>query len=141
VIPSILAESPNEVLLNVYWLCPCPQSEQQQVPPLVVICNYVLEDIRTRMLRFFPDVSTHGGGSLRHFYADASQRVFGIQIEATSLLTKQETIQQLLVPVQTLKALKALTRSPVYRRASCYEPFIGRRLAYASRAAGRKLQC
>ena len=141
VIPSVLAERPSEFLLNVYRLCPRPQSGQQQVSPPAIIRSYVLsvsgilEDIRT--LRFFPDVSARGGASPGHFYADASRRVFGIQIEATSVSTKRETIQELLVPVQ---ALKACTRSPVYRRASvCYEPFIGRRLAYASRAAERKV--
>jgi len=141
VIPSVLAERPSEFLLNVYRLCPRPQSGQQQVSPPAIIRSYVLsvsdvlEDIRT--LRFFPDVSARGGASPGHFYADASRRVFGIQIEATSVSTKRETVQELLVPVQ---ALKACTRSPVYRRASvCYEPFIGRRLAYASRAAERKV--
>ena len=63
-------------------------------------------------LRFLPDVGTRGASS-EHIYADASQRVFGIQIEVTSLSTKRETVQ--------------------------YELFIGRRLAYASRAAVRKV--
>ena len=140
VIPSVPAECPSEILLNVYQLCTGPQSGQQQAPPAimrsyVLSVSDVLEEIRT--LRFFPDVSARGGASPGHFYADASRRVFGIQIEATSLSTKRETVQELLVPVQ---ALKAPMRSPVYRRASvCYEPFIGRRIAYASRAAERKV--
>jgi hypothetical protein len=63
--------------------------------------------------------------------------MFGIQIEATFRSTKRNTVQELLVPVQ---ALKASTRSPVYRSVSVrYEPFIGRRLAYASRAAEGKI--
>ena len=141
VIPSVLAERSSEFLLNVHRLCPRPQSGQQQVSPPAIIRSYVLsvsdvlEDIRT--LRSFPDVSARGGASTGHFYADASRRVFGIQTEATSLLAKRGTIQELLVLVL---ALKACTRSPVYRRASvCYEPFIGRLLAYASRAAERKV--
>ena len=74
-------------------------------------------------LRFFPNVSTRSGASPGHFYTDASQHAFGIQIEVTSLSTKMETVQELLVPIQ---ALKASMQSPVYRRASvCYEPFIG----------------
>jgi len=105
VIPSVLADRPSEILLNVYWLYPRPQSIQQQVPPPAII----------RTLRFFPDVSARGGASPGHVYADASRRVFGTQIEATSLATKRETVQELLVPVQ---ALKASTQSPVYRRAS-----------------------
>lgn len=141
VIPSVLAERPGEIVLNVFRLCPRLQSGQQQVPPPAIIRSYalsvsdVLEDIRT--LRFFPDVSARGGASPGHFYADASRRVFGIQIEATSLSTKRETVQELLVPV---RALMACPRSPVYLRASVrYEPFVGRRLAYASRAAERKI--
>jgi len=144
VIPSVLPERPGEIMLNVYRLCPRPQPGQQQVSPrpaAAIIRSYalslsdVLEDIRT--LRFFPDVSARGGASPGHFYADASRRVFGIQIEATSRSTKREIVQELLVPVQ---ALKACGRSPVYRCASVrYEPFIGRRLAYASRAAERKV--
>ena len=140
-IPSILVEHPSELLLHVYQLCPRPQFGQQQVSPPAIIRNYVLsftdvlQDICT--LRFVPDVNARGGASLGHFYADASQRVFGIHTEATSLSTKRETVQELFVPVPTLEAS---TRSPMYRRASvCYEPFIGRRLAYASRAAERKV--
>ena len=141
VVPSVLAERPGEIVLNVFRLCPRPQSGQQQVSPPAIIRSYalsvsdVLEDIRT--LRFFPDVSARGGASPRYFFADASRRMFGIQIEATSLSTKRETVQELLVPV---RALKACPRSPVYRRAGVfYEPFVGRRLAYASRAAERKI--
>jgi len=141
VIPSVLAERPSEIVLNVYRLCPRPQSGRQPVPPPAIIrshalsVSHVLEEIRT--LRFFPDVSARGGASPGHFYADASRRVFGIQIEATSLSTKRETVQELLVPV---RALKAHMRSPMCRRASVrYEPFVGRRLAYASRAAERKI--
>jgi hypothetical protein len=130
--PSILAEPSSQILLNVHRLCPHSQPGQQPrvsrspaiVRSYVLSVSDVLEYICT--LRFFPDVSARGGASPGHFYADASQRVFGIQIEATSYLTKRETVQELLVPVQTLKAS---ARSPVYRRASvCYEPFIGRRL-------------
>jgi len=63
--------------------------------------------------------------------------VFGVQSKAMSLSTNGETVQELLVPVQ---APKASALSPVYRRAvMCYEPFIGRRLEYALRAAGRKV--
>jgi hypothetical protein len=146
VIPSVLAERSNEILLNVYRLCPRPQPGQQQqaspsLSPPGIIRSYalsvsdVLEDICT--LRFFPDVSARGGTSPGHFYADASRRVFGIQIEATFRSTKQNIVQELLVPVQ---ALKASMRSPVYRSATVrYEPFIGRRLAYASRAAEGKI--
>ena len=101
VIPSVLAERPNEILLNVYRLCPRPQPGQQQQasppppPPPAIIRSYalsisdVLEDIRT--LRFFPDVSARGGASPGHFYADASPRVSGIQIEMISLSTKRVT--------------------------------------------------
>jgi hypothetical protein len=131
VIPSVLSERPGEIVLNVYPLF--PQSGRQQAP--AIIRSYVLSlpDVRIRTLRFFPDVSARGGASPGHFYADASKRVFGIQIEATSLSTEGEgeTVEELLVPVQ---ALKATTRVPPYQRASVsYEPFIGRRLAYASR--------
>ena len=149
VIPAVLAERPSEIVLNVYPLRPCPQPGQQQAPPppaMMTIRSYVisvsdvLSDIRT--LRFFPDVSARGGASPGHFYADASRRVFGIQIEATSVSTKRETVQELLVPVQALSSASSTTtttRSPVYRRASVrYEPFIGRRLAYASRAAAER---
>jgi len=132
VIPSVLSEDPGEIVLNVYPLF--PQLGQQQAP--AIIRSYVLSlpDVRIRTLRFFPDVSARGGASPGHFYADASKRMFGIQIEVTSLSTEgEETVQELLVPVQ---ALKATTRAPPYRRASVpYEPFIGRRLAYASRVA------
>ena len=144
VIPSVLAERSNEILLNVYRLCPRSQPGQQQQispPPAAIIRSYVLsisddlEDIRT--LRFFPDVSARGGATPGHFYADASRRMFGIQIEAMFRSTKRNTVQELLVPV---RALKASTRSPVYRSASVrYEPLIGRRLAYASRAAEGKI--
>jgi hypothetical protein len=96
VIPSVLAERSSEALLNVYRLCPRPQpGQQQQVspsPPPAIICSYVLpvsvlEDIRT--LRFFPDVSAQDGASPGHFYADASRRMFGIQIEATFRSTSE----------------------------------------------------
>jgi len=135
VIPSVLAERLNDIVLNVYWLCSRRQSGQQQVPPPAIVRNYALEDIHT--LPFFPDISARGGTSPGHCYADASQRVFGVRIEATSVSTKREPVQELLVPVQ---ALKASARSPMYRRASVYyEQFIGRRLPYASRAAERKV--
>ena len=63
--------------------------------------------------------------------------MFGIQIDATFRSTKRNIIQELLVPVQ---ALKTSTLSSMYRSASVrYEPFIGRRLAYASKGAGRKI--
>jgi len=42
VIPSVLAERPGEILLNIYRLCPCPQSGQQPVPPPAIICSYAL---------------------------------------------------------------------------------------------------
>ena len=114
--PSVLAGRPGELPLDVYQRCPRHQFGQRQVSPPAIIRNYVLsvsdvlEDIFT--LRFLPDVGTRGG-SPEHIYADASQRVFGIQIEVTSLSTKRETVQ--------------------------YELFIGQRLAYASRAAERKV--
>jgi len=144
VIPSVLSdpERPGEIGLDVYQFCPYPRPPrrgQQEAPTVILVRSYVLsvsdvlKDIRT--LRFFPDVSARGGAPSPpgHFYADASKRAFGIQVEATSLSTKQETLQELLVP---LRALSAPTREPPYRRASVsYEPFIGRRLAYASRAA------
>ena len=133
VIPSVLSERPGEIVLDVYPFF--PQLGQQQAP--TIIRSYVLSllDVRIRTLRFFPDVSARGGASPGHFYADTSKRMFGIEIEATSLSTdgEGETVQELLVPVQ---ALKATTLAPQYRRASVpYEPFIGRRLAYASRVA------
>jgi hypothetical protein len=138
VIPSVLSERTGEIVLNVYALC--PQPGQQQAPAVIRSYVLTLPDAQIRTLRFFPDVSARGGASPGHFYADASKRVFGIQIEATSPSTKgeeEETVQELLVPVQ---ALKAATRAPPYRRASVpYEPFLGRRLAYASRAAEGRL--
>jgi len=110
------------------WIKPLPAV----IRSYVISDSDVLEGIRT--LR----VSARGGACPGHFYADALRRAFGIQIEATSLSTKRETVQELLVPVQ---ALKASTQSPVNRRASvCYEPFIGQRLASASRVAERKVQ-
>jgi hypothetical protein len=147
VIPSVPSERPVDIVLNVYRFCPCPrprpqqrvQQVQQETLAGILVRSYVLSvsdvlgDVRT--LRFFPDVSARGGAASPpgHFYADASTRVFGIQVEATSLSTKRETVQELLVP---LRALSGPTREPAYRRASVsYEPFIGRRLAYASRAA------
>ena len=123
--PSILAEPLSEILVNVHQLCPHPQPGQQpQVSRSpAIVRSYVLKYICT--LRFFPDVSGWGSASPGHVYADASQRVFGIRIEATSHSMKREIVQELLVPVQTLKAS---ARSPVYRHASVrYEPFIGRR--------------
>ncbi len=139
VIPSVLSEQrPGEIVLNVYALC--PQPGQQQAPAVIRSYVLTLPDAHIRTLRFFPDVSARGGASPGYFYADASKRVFGIQIEAASPSTKGEegeTVQELLVPVQ---ALKATTLAPQYRRASVpYEPFIGRRLAYASRAAEGRL--
>jgi hypothetical protein len=149
VIPSVLSDSehPGEIGLDVYQFCPCPcpsRRGQQEAPTAILVRSYVLsvsdvfKDIRT--LRFFPDVSARGGAPSPpgHFYADASKRAFGIQVEATSLSTKRETLQELLVP---LRALSAPTREPPYRRASVsYEPFIGRRLAYASRAAAAAVE-
>lgn len=147
VIPSVLSdpERPGEIGLDVYQFCPCPcpprtrGQQPEEAPTAVLVRSYVLsvsdvlKDIRT--LRFFPDVSARGGAPSPpgHFHADASKRAFGIQVEATSLSTKRETLQELLVP---LRALSAPTREPPYRRASVsYEPFIGRRIAYAARAA------
>jgi hypothetical protein len=140
VIPSVPSELTGEIVLNVYALCPQPGQQQQQAPAVIRSYVLTLPDAHIGTLRFFPDVSARGGASPGHFYADASKRVFGIQIEAASPSTKGEegeTVQELLVPVQ---ALKAATRAPPYRRASVpYEPFIGRRIAYASRAAEGRL--
>ena len=85
-IVTFLAERPSEILQNVHRHSPRPQSGQQQVPPPAIIRDYTFEDIRT--LRFFPDVSARSGASPGHFYADASPRVSGIQIETISLSTK-----------------------------------------------------
>jgi hypothetical protein len=95
-------------------------------------------------LRFFPDVSARCGSSPGHFYADASKREFGIQIEATCKSTEKTTVHELLVPVRALtKKRSAGSESesespppPPYRRVNVsYEPFLGRRLAHASRSA------
>jgi hypothetical protein len=137
VVPFLQSRCSGEILLDIYQFSQqCKQ--QQQVPPIVR--SYVLSvaDVLTKVhtLRFFPDVTGQGGAPPGHFYADVAERVFGIQIEATSLLTKRETVQELLVPV---RALMGPQRSPRYRRVSvCYEPFLGRRLAYASRTMERE---
>jgi len=146
VVPAVPSERPNEIVLNVHRLCH-QSTPQQQAPALVRSHVLSLADVLTDVcsLRFFPDVSARGGASPGHFYADASTRAFGMQIEATSLATKRETVQELLVPVRALVAPVAAPPRhspppPPYRRASvCYEPFLGRRLAYASRVAGREV--
>jgi len=121
------------VLLNVYRLCLHPRSGQQWVPPPAIIRSYALSVSDIRMLRFFPDVSAAAG----HFYADLSRCMFGIQIEALSLSTKWETVQEQLVPV---RVLKACPRSPVYWRASVrYKLFVSPWLVYAFRAAEWKI--
>jgi hypothetical protein len=87
-------------------------------------------------LRFFPDVSARGGASPGHFYADASKREFGIQIEAASQSTDVVTLHEVLVPCW---ALMEKNSPPPWRRVSVrYEPFLGRRLAYASRLAAER---
>ena len=68
----------------------------------ILSASDVLRDTRT--LRSFPDVCARGGASPGHFYVDALQRMFGIRIEATSRPAKCETVQEPLVPIQTLKA-------------------------------------
>lgn len=157
VVPSLAPPPPSssarasEIILSVHRLC--HQCARQPSPPLVrsyvLSVADVLADVRS--LRFFPDVSARGGAAspAGHFYADASRRVFGIQIEATYLSTERATVQELLVPVRALMGTgmmgmdmmsgggdhRSSSESPRYRRASvCYEPFIGRRIAYASRA-------
>jgi hypothetical protein len=109
----------------------------------VPVRNYVLPlaDALTdvRSLRFFPDVSARGGASPGHFYADASKREFGIQIELTSQSTDTDTVHELLVPFRALMAVAPKDTPPPCRRVSvCYEPLLGRRLAYASRLAAER---
>jgi hypothetical protein len=143
VIPSVPAERPNEIVLNVYELHHDHQHHangQQDDATPVPIRSYVLPltDALTDIcsLRFFPDVSARGGASPGHFYADASKREFGIQIEATSRSTDTVTVHELLVPFRALMAKTPKHTPPPCRRVSvCYEPFLGRRLAYASRLA------
>jgi hypothetical protein len=146
VVPAIPTERPDEIVLNVHRLCHHQSTPPHQAPTLVHSHALSLADVLTDVcsLRFFPDVSARGGASPGHFYADASARAFGMQIEATSLATKRETVQEVLVPVRALVAPVAApprpSPPPPYRRASvCYEPFLGRRLAYASRVAGREV--
>ncbi len=135
VIPSVLSERPGEIVLDVYSLF--PQLGQQRAP--AIIRSYVLSlpEVEICTLWLVPDVSARGGAFPGHFYADASKRMFGIQIEVIFLSTNRETFQELLVPVQ---ALNATTRAPQYRPASmCYEPLMGQCLAYASRAAAERM--
>jgi hypothetical protein len=131
VIPSILSERPGEIVLDVYPLF--PQSGQHQAP--AIIRSYVLSlpDVQIYSLCLVADVSARGGAFPGHFYANPSKRMVVIQIEVTILSTNRETFEELLVPVE---ALKATTHALQYRRASvCYEWFMGQCLAYASRAA------
>ena len=164
VVPSVFEERPSEIVLNVYRLCPSPRprrppcgsqqqqqqqrqrQQRQQVPEApAIVRRYVLSvaaDALTdvRALRFFPDVSARGGASPGHFFADASKRAFWIQFESMSLETNRETVQELLVPLRALMdpapgKSSSSPPPPPYRRASVgYEPYLGRRLAYASRA-------
>jgi hypothetical protein len=147
VIPSIASERPNEIVLDIFQLDhdhrqhhgqqqqQQEEEEEEEEAALIPIRRYVLSlaDALTDVssLRFFPDVSARDGASPGHFYADASKREFGIQIEAISKLTYATTVHELLVP---LRALMAKHTHPPCRRVSVdYEPFLGRRLAYASR--------
>jgi len=183
VVPSVLDKRTSEIVLDVYQLChhhhrprprrpsPCGQQQRQQQPlgwvqeAPTIVRRYVLSvaaDALTdvRALRFFPDVSGRGGASPGYFYADVSKRAFGIQFEATSLETRRETVQELLVPLRALLAPEqeqeqeqssppppsssssSSSCSPPYRRASVrYEPYLGRRIAYASREGERTGTC
>jgi len=144
VIPSIPSERPNEIVLNVYQLHQHQhhgQGQRQTAP--IPVRGYVLSlaDALTDVfsLRFFPDVSARGGASPGHFYADASKREFGIQIEATSQSEDMVTVHELLVPVRALMVVAPTDSPPPCRRVSVrYEPFLGRRLAYASRLAAER---
>jgi len=143
VIPSVPSERPNEIILNVYELHHHQHHGQQEDATPVPVRNHVLPlaDALTDVcsLRFFPDVSARGGASPGHFYADASKREFGIQIEGTSQSTDTMTVHELLVPFRALMATAPKDTPPPCRRVSvCYEPFLGRRLAYASRLAAER---
>ena len=61
--------------------------------------------------------------------------MFGIQIEVTSQSTDAVTVYELLVPFRALMAMAPKYPPPCRRASVCYEPFLGRRLAYASRLA------
>jgi hypothetical protein len=133
VVPTLQSECSSKIILNVYQFSHQCEQQQQQVPPIVR--SYVLSIadvlIQIHTLRFFPDVTGQGGAPPGHFYTDAAKRMFGIQIDATSLSTQRETVQELLVPV---RALMGPEPAPQYQRVSvCYEPVLGRQLAYASR--------
>jgi len=143
VIPSVPSERPNEIILNVYQLHHHQHHGQQEDATPVPIRSYplaladALADVSS--LRFFPDVSARGGASPGHFYADASKREFGIQIEATSQSTDTVTVHELLVPFRALMAMAPKHTPPPCRRVSvCYEPLLGRRLAHASRLAAER---
>ena len=144
VIPSVPSQRPNEIILNVYQLLDHQYHGQQQDAASVPVRSYVLPltDALTGIcsLRFFPDVSACGGASPGHFYADASKRDFGIQIEATSRSpTDTVTVHELLVPFRALMALTPKHSPLPCRRVSVsYEPFLGRRVAYASRLAAER---
>lgn len=143
VIPSVPSERPNEIILNVYELHHHRHHGQRVDATPVPVRSYVLPlaDPLTDVcsLRFFPDVSARGGASPGHFFADDSKREFGIQIEATSQSTDTVTVHELLVPVRALMATAPKDTPPPCRRVSvCYEPFLGRRLAYASRLAAER---
>jgi hypothetical protein len=140
VVPSVPSERPNKIILNVYRLHHHHYHGQQQDTTPIPVRSYVipLTDAFTAVssLRFFPDVSARGGASPGYFYADASKREFGIQIEATSQSTDTVTVHELLVPFRALMAMAPKHTPPPCRRVSvCYEPYLGRRLAYASRLA------
>ena len=147
IIPSVPSERPNEITLNVYELHhnqhDHAQKQEEDATPAPVR-DYVLPlaDALTDIcsLRFFPDVSARGGATPGHFCADASKREFGIQIEATSQSTTDTvTVHELLVPFRALMTTAPKHVPPPCRRVCvCYEPFLGRRLAYASRLAAER---
>ena len=79
--------------------------------------------------------SARCGASPGHFDADASKREFGIQIEATCQSTQTTTVHELLVPIRALTTPRRAPSLPCRRVNVGYEPFLGRRLAHASRRA------
>ena len=141
VIPSVLAERPSEIVLNVYRpLCPCSQSGQQQAPPpppgdhpqllrplRLGHTHAPLLPRRRRRRRRVP--GAHPGILLR---GPVPTRVF----RHTSVSNEEgRPCRSSLVPVRAAQRFDAVARVSTRASVRYYEPVIGRRLAYASRAA------